>query len=366
MLAAPCRLPTMLNPVAAPSEPALPETEEQLERVTVLTEIQAPLQPDRARLPHDASDEISGSTESESEVVQKGARRERLVARRKKQRLQRHLGSLLEGSEGLSFLEAKAISAKVARYYGHELECFMRHAKVPDLQTVKAKEMDLRLVSYFNHMYFKGEQSDRGDKCLASLIHRVPAFGRHGDMKIPRAWRALKGWRLLTPSRTRAAYPLAVWCGMAWRLTCRQHLDMAVFVLLLVSTYARTAELLRLRRGCLVPPAPGVTGHWAVLMNPEERSARSKTNTADDSVLVDSPWTGFLDPVLAVLRQGPAEELVWRFSYPSFLKEFRKCARDLRLEELTPYMTRHSGPSIDRANKWRSAAEVQKRGLAAS
>eukprot|EP00975_Prorocentrum_lima_P009250 1970867-Prorocentrum_lima.AAC.1 len=65
---------------------------------------------------------------------------------------------------------------------------------------------------------------------------------------------------------------------------------MGIFVLLLVSTYARPSELMLLTRDNLVRPARGITQHWAILLNPEEGGKSSKTGAFDESLFLDSEW----------------------------------------------------------------------------
>lgn len=93
---------------------------------------------------------------------------------------------------------------------------------------------------------------------MAALLDRKPQFSRLGDMKVPRAWRALKGWRKLCPSRSRLAFPLAVWCALSWRMVAHGHVSKALFNLLQVCTYHRPGSLLRLRKMGLVKPTAGV------------------------------------------------------------------------------------------------------------
>lgn len=93
---------------------------------------------------------------------------------------------------------------------------------------------------------------------------------------------------MLTPGRSRAAFPLAVWCGLSWRLATRGHFNMAVFLMLAVSTYAWPSELLRLTQDCIVPPAPGAIASWCLMLNPEDRLVKSKTGAGDGSLWLDS------------------------------------------------------------------------------
>lgn len=149
---------------------------------------------------------------------------------------------------------------------------------------------------------------------------------------------------------------------MAAQLKAQGYLRMALFLLLSVSSYAQPSELLRMRVFNLVRPSPGITRSCSLLLSPEERPERSKTGEFDVSISLDSPW---LQPwshrYFEQLKASHPEEALWDFSYAEYGSEFAKAAKHLGLE-ITPYQTRHSGPSIDRSRKLRSQAEVQKRG----
>lgn len=116
-----------------------------------------------------------------------------------------------------------------------------------------------------------------------TLMDHLPSYSRYGHMKLPRAWRSLRGWRKLVPARSRLAYPLAVWLAMSWRMVVRGQLQMAVFNLLQVSTYHRPGTLLKLRKLGLVRPTAGVTGTWSIVTSLTETSDVSKVGTKDDS-----------------------------------------------------------------------------------
>lgn len=53
---------------------------------------------------------------------------------------------------------------------------------------------------------------------------------------------------------------------------------------------------------------------------------------------------------------------MWSFDYSDYLEMFRKVRSSVGEELLVPYQRRHSGASIDRAERHRSFSEVQKRG----
>ncbi|CAE8724300.1 unnamed protein product [Polarella glacialis] len=304
----------------------------------------------------------SESDSSGSEAAQ-GARREKVLKKRTKQRLIKYLAKMEDRKkeDGLSFLEQAAIGVKVRQQYSKDLQSFLdasTHARLP---LVTDAQTDEALVKYFNQEYPAGSQSHLGNRVMAAFLDRFPEYGRLGSRKTPRAWRALKGWRKLTPGKSRKAHALAVWAAISWRMVVRQQVLMAIFNLVQVSTYARPGELIRLTRSSLVPPTPGVTKFWALLLSPEEGVERSKTGTADDSILLDSPWLQWLAPAFQFMKQGPADENLWGFNYPQYVKQFKASCQELQIH-VVPYQARHRGPSIDRARVLRSQEEVQKRG----
>ena len=137
---------------------------------------------------------------------------------------------------------------------------------------------------------------------------------------------------------------------------------MAVYLMLMLSAYLRPGEGLTIRRGDLIQPFSGSKGCWALLLFPQERTARSKTGTRDDSLMLDAPWCMWMNQVIALLAQGPREEIVFGFSYADFLIAFARAKLMLQLTDLVPYQARHSGPSIDRARGLRTLAEIMRRG----
>jgi hypothetical protein len=196
---------------------------------------------------------------------------------------------------------------------------------------------------------------------LAGLMRRLPEFNKTGSRKVPRAWRALKGWRKLCPSRSRGPYPLAIWAALIWRFVCRQRLDMGSFLLMLLSTYCRPSQLLKLRRMDLMEPMGG--GQTLVhVASPQELPAWSKIGESDVSMALDSKWMEWATPLYLALRAGGGEAMVWEFTWPQFTRVFRSCCKELKLDGLVPYQTRRSGPSIDRSQQPRMLTEVQRRG----
>ena len=231
-----------------------------------------------------------------------------------------------------------------------------------------SKDWDEALVSFMNRRFFEGHQAYIGEVAICAVMDRLPEFSRGGSKALPRAWKCVKGWRRLTPGRSRRAWPWAFWAGLAAQLVRQNELVVAVTVLLSVSTYGRPSELFALRRGDLHPPAAGISSHWSLRLRAEELLQPSKVGVFDDSVSLDSPELAWLAPVLQELCRGPADESLFGLDYPTYVKAFRRAVTALGApgDKVLPYCTRHSGASIDRARRTRTQVEVAKRGRWAS
>ena len=160
-----------------------------------------------------SSSSASSSSEAPAGIDQDQSRKERQLKTRSKRRLQKHLDEILENSGGsLTFLERRAVGQKVEKYYDLEMGFMEETAKLDLVATSRdAEASDRMLVEVFNKAFLAGHQSDKGDRMIASFMHRFPQFGRKGNQKLPRTWRALKGWRKLTPRTARYGLPWMVW-----------------------------------------------------------------------------------------------------------------------------------------------------------
>ena len=181
----------------------------------------------------------------------------------------------------ITFLEHRAVKAESSAQYRLALEQFMDFSLPRGLEIDNAERVDRLLVDFLNKLYQEGHQAYKGDRVIAAFMHENPQYGRNGDRKIPRTWRAIKGFRKMCPGKSRKAYPLAVWAAMAIQMKEMKQLRMAIFLLMAVSSYSRPSELLRARVFSLVRPARGVTSSWSLLLSPEERAHSSKTGEYD-------------------------------------------------------------------------------------
>ena len=241
--------------------------------------------------PSKADNESTSSSTTESEETRGRKPRERVLHRRKRQRLRKYLDlAMAAHRRGTTFLKEQAVTYKVQKYYRKEVDQFKEFARRRSLPIKRSEQIDEALVVYLNHLFWLGNQPHRGDKLLAGLLHAYPEFGKYGSRKVPRTWRALRGWRRLCPGRSRKPFPLAVWAAVASELRRRGYVSMAVFVLVALSSYSRPSELLRCTVYSLVPPLRNTLNEWSLLLSPEQEGHPSKTGEYDTSLTLDSPW----------------------------------------------------------------------------
>ena len=171
----------------------------------------------------------------------------------------------------------------------------------------------------------------------------------------------MKGWRKATPRRSRLPYPWQVWCAITVEALRDGLVRLAFGLLLAVEAYLRPSELLDVRCGDFIAPAPGGVATSVLLLHPSERSERSKLGSQDDTIPLDSPRFLSLAPMIEALSKRPPDESLIGLEYSQFLELFNKWCRRLRVPA-QPYSARHSGASIDRALNERPLNLVRKRG----
>ena len=308
--------------------------------------------------------DTSSDESSEDEAqTSKAAERARALTETSRRRLRNYLQQAMDAADhGMTLLEKMAVTRRVEERYLAEVDLFLKYADDQKAKLTTDSQIDSCLAQYFLNLFFKGEPANRGEQCLAAIMHKFPEFSRLGARRLPRAWRSMKGWRRLAPPRSRKPFPLPVWTAMAMQMAAQGHYQMATYLMVSLSGYLRPGEGYRLKRKSLVEPAPGILKHWSLLLNPEEDLMKSKTGDVDESLTLDSPYIVGLAPLFKTLAAGDGEQPLWDFTYLEYLKIFRLASAHLGLAHLVPYQLRHSGASIDRASNTRTVEEVKKRG----
>ena len=98
--------------------------------------------------------------------------------------------------DGLTLLEKRAVTRLVHTEYRLEVDRFKQYveSRGKSVDRVGDAELDGLFAEYFEKTFFAGVEASRGAKTLAGWLHFHPSFNRLGSKRLPRAWRALRGW----------------------------------------------------------------------------------------------------------------------------------------------------------------------------
>ena len=302
-----------------------------------------------------------GTTSDAAQQVQRS--RTLLRVRRGRYRVRKYVDAVMD-ADGQSFLEKNTVEPKSQFRYDSSLRTFLAYTEANSLPLTTSLDWDEALVTFMNRRFFEGHQAYIGEVLICAVMDKLPEFSKGGNRSLPRAWKCVKGWRRLTPGRSRRAWPWALWAGMATHLVSAGELSAAVLLLTLVSTYARPSEIFALRRADLHAPVTGISRSWSMRLRAEELLQPSKVGVFDDTIALDSPELAWLTPVLQELKKGAPDALLFPLDYPMYVKLFRQAVAALGapVDTVLPYCSRHSGASIDRARRTRTQEEVARRG----
>ena len=169
-----------------------------------------------------------------------------------------HLMSCSSSATSASLLEHRVLRTLATRtLYQQTLEHFLTFAAKRSLP------MDTALTIYSNAQYMFLVHAS---PLMAALMHSYHQYSKHGSGKLPRFRRCLRGWKFLTPDRTRKVFSYACGCPIAAKLVLAGRRRMGAFFLVTLCSYARPSELLPLRARQLVPPTSSVTSSWSLLI----------------------------------------------------------------------------------------------------
>mmetsp|Transcript_1875 Transcript_1875/g.4097 ORF Transcript_1875/g.4097 Transcript_1875/m.4097 type:complete len:437 (+) Transcript_1875:86-1396(+) len=307
--------------------------------------------------------EVHEDDSSEAELLPATLGRKEAMQQRSIARYRKYWRQGADGSNGgPSMLEQRSVTPGVRQRYERMVTGLQTFATDKGLKLKEPPQVDEAIVQYMHKLFFEGADVSTGTYLLVGYQALHPQYSRTGELQLPRSVQALKGWKKLSPPRSRVATSAFVVSAIAAELTRRGLLQMALWVLLGFGCYLRPASNLKLRRGSLLPPVAAATSKWGLLLHPSEYNERSKTGTQDDSLLWDNKEYPWLEHFFPQLCAGDQSLPLWDFGYPELTARLREVTETLQVS-FVPYQLRHAGPSWDRLKNYRSLAEVQKRGL---
>ncbi|CAK0814975.1 unnamed protein product [Prorocentrum cordatum] len=268
-----------------------------------------------------------------------------------------------------ALLMATVTNATLERYAAAVQE-FEVYAKTKKLDLQPLSRLDDSLAQYFVDLYDDGFGVWEGRNTLYG--YRLLRLKTTGKVDLPKALASLKGWVKRSPGRMRLPLPDIIVDDIAMDLAEHDLPLMGAAVELQTDAYLRPSEIVELRQGQILPPAPAAKlgAHYGVVIAPSEWHEVTKTGGQDDSLLVGDVARPWLTNVLRLLHQpmAPDSLRLFDFSLAKYEREVKKSADRLGYSSLgvCPHVFRHSGASNDKAHNRRTLKEVQKRGRWAS
>jgi hypothetical protein len=252
------------------------------------------------------------------------------------------------------------LKASTLRGCSHFLRKFQHWAET-EREPITKVRLETLLLDYMDILLQENQAVYNIEKTIAAAVASTLGASR-GDMK--RLNRALTGYRKAIPPRSRLPIPDELCAALAAVLMADKHPETAIMTVLGQDGYFRPGEMRDLCVSDLVAPPGGldpVTKYWSLIVAPEERLEASKTQTFDDTVVLDSrPWLGQL---LHKQCSGKlAHNLIFNIKAEEMVAQWKQACSVLRLQVLVMYQLRHGGASSDMLSRKRGAADVMLRG----
>jgi hypothetical protein len=265
-------------------------------------------------------------------------------------------------------LERMAIRPSTTKDYDRRYADVVKFLEEQKLKPNNKEQWDTALAQFLDTVYLRDRSLADGSKFVTAVCHHVPLLWRAVSLgSLPRVQRALKGWNRVAPPGTRQPLPLPVIESMVVMLLRRGLRSSALATMLAVDAYLRPSEVLGLEAGHIVPGQEAFRGIYkcpSILLRPESRGRPTKTNTFDESVLLDDKIWPFLSKLVVkranMVKQGP----IFAMSLSVFNKDIKLALADCGLVGWpdTAHSIRHTGPSHDLLVGTRSLLQAQKRG----
>ena len=240
------------------------------------------------------------------------------------------------------------------------------------------KGLDDASTDYADLEFLSGEGFEVGEKLLAALERWALVARQSRTVVLPRYRKALRSWRKNSPRRSRLPMPEEFMWLLTGALGAAGEVAMSLYHVSLFDTYLRPTALLWLFTDDVVSPKQGEGGTHVLIVSPVERDVATKTNTFDETVLLDGSLVPNLGELLSLqverqekkraadvnagVAEGGLPVPLWDFDARRMFLQWRGAVTLLGLPEMeTLYQCRHGGASRDLLLKRRTETEIQAR-----
>lgn len=247
--------------------------------------------------------------------------------------------------------------------YQHRIAEFYAWAKLHN-KKITDDNLDSRVVDYITWVAEHDDPSDtsRGAYLIYGLQLLRCKVAK--SLFLPCAKEALASWKRHFPGSMQLPVPEEIIFDLAVSIG-NSRLDVALLMLLQFDACLRPSEALQLCKAHVVPPVGGRYNKWAIIVKLSEMKERTKTGTADDSVVVgDLKDRSYMGGVMSFLYSQPGDALFPDVSLAQYERLLSSACVEMGYSAVIvqPHILRHSAASNDFFFKRRDLREVQKRG----
>ena len=233
------------------------------------------------------------------------------------------------------------VSSSHNRASFHSFQMWCQRAALP--APCPGTQPQISLIDYLDAVLEDGGSRSTAEYAVAAVRSIFPIYSGKAGVPMPRVDRALRGFRRVTPARSRFPMPLTVTAAVAVSFMALGDWEGGAQILLTHYCYLRPCEVRALRNCDLLAPIPGENpglAFWTLLIAPSERGERTKTQTTDDTLLLDHPpWLG---EVLSRFRGAKAaNDFLFSNSQKQLLPRWRHVLDALGVQGACLYQLRH-------------------------
>ena len=259
----------------------------------------------------------------------------------------------------VSNCEARTVGKAARPSYDHHFKLFQEWV-VEEKEVLTIHNAEILLLDYGDVLLDMKKPMHLFEKIVAATVANIAGLSRK---KMTRITKALSGFRKAHPPRSRPPIPDELAAAISAVQMAKGHRTSALLTWVGQRCYFRPGERLKIQVQDLLPPAGGAglgRQQWSIQVAPEDRLEPSKTQTFDDTIMVDeSPRLGAL---LGRMASGKAPTAPLFDLAPGLVRQqWSEACSLLGFPELVSYQLRHGGASSDLLARKRAMGEVMSR-----
>ena len=142
-----------------------------------------------------------------------------------------------------SHLEQANVKATTLHTYQQHYAEWMRWCRQYQKNLSTPTSLEMAMIQYFDHLFFKGSPSGIGRTVLASVCHCRPDWALCLRSDVGRIKKTLKGWERLAPGNSKDPLSWIIVLALASELSQHGHFEMSTATLLATDAYLRPGEI---------------------------------------------------------------------------------------------------------------------------